>query len=86
MSVIKVTQSNNSPDGIVAGTYEEKLYLNLMIYEVELPGEHIKQYAANVISENMLAQVYSDVFYLMMLNKIIYYQKDKFVGVPKASM
>ena len=46
-----------------------------MIYEVEFPDGQVKEYAANLIMENMLTQVDSDGFSLMMLKAIIDYKK-----------
>ena len=54
---------------------------NTMIYEVEFP--ELKEYAANVIDENMLTQVDSDGFSLTMLEGIIHYRKDESLAVSK---
>jgi hypothetical protein len=45
---------------MVTGSYDSNPYLNSMIYEVEFPDGQIKEYAANIIAENMLTQVDSD--------------------------
>ena len=42
MLVIKVTNFSIGLNGTIAGTYDENLYLNLRIYEAELPAVHIK--------------------------------------------
>ena len=84
MSVGKVTKRALGPDGIVAGTYDENPCLNTMIYEVEFPDGTLKEYAANVIAENMLTQVDSDGFSLTMLEGIIDYRKDESQAVSKA--
>ena len=54
-----------------------------MIYEVQFPDGQVKEYAANVIAENMLTQVDSDGYSLTMLDAIIDYHKDEAVAVPK---
>ena len=56
----KVTRRALGPDGQVAGTYDDNPFLNTIIYEVEFPDGQVKDYAANVIAENMLTQVDSD--------------------------
>ena len=86
MSVGKVTRRALGPDGTIAGTYDTNPYLNSMIYEVEFPDGQIREYAANVIAENMLTQVDSDGFSTTMLEAIIDYRKDEATAVPKADM
>ena len=83
MTVGKVTKRAIGPDGTVAGTYDENPYLNSMIYEVEFPDGQLKEYAANVIAENMLTQVDSDGYSLTMMEAIVDYRKDEAVAVPK---
>ena len=56
----KVTQRTIGPDGQVTGTYDNNPYLNSIIYDVEFPDGQVKEYAANIIAENMLTQVDSD--------------------------
>ena len=60
MVIGKVTQRTIGPDGHVTGTYESNPYLNSIIYDVEFPAGQVKEYAANIIGENMLTQVDSD--------------------------
>jgi hypothetical protein len=81
MTVGKVTKRAIGPDGNVAGTYDENSCLNLMIYEVEFPDGQLKEYAANVIVENVLTQVDSDGYSLTMMEAITDYQKDDTVAV-----
>ena len=56
----KVTHRTVGPDGQVTGTYDSNPYLNSIIYDVEFPDGQVKEYAANIIAENMLTQVDSD--------------------------
>ena len=53
----KIVRRALGPDGTPAGTYDEDPNLNLMVYEVEFPDGMIKEYAANVIAQNILSQV-----------------------------
>jgi hypothetical protein len=58
--------------------------LNLIIYEVKFPDDQVKEYAANVIAENMLTQVDSDGYSTTILKAIVDYPKDEAVAVSKA--
>ena len=79
----KVTKRVLGPDGKVAGKYDDNPYLNSIIYEVELADGRIKEYAANIIAENMLTQVDSDGFSLSLMEGIIDYKRDDSVAIPK---
>ena len=80
MTVSRVTKRAIGPDGNVAGTYDENLYLNSMVYEVKFPDGKVKEYAANLIAENMLTQVDAEGFSLMLMKVIIDYKKDESVA------
>ena len=83
MIVGGVTKRALGPDRTVVGTYDENPCLNTMIYEVEFPNGQLKEYAANIIAENMLTQVDSDGYSLTMMEAITDYRKDDAVAVPK---
>jgi hypothetical protein len=82
-TVGKVPKRAIGPHGTVAGTDDKNPCLNTMIYEVEFPDGQIKEYAANVIAENMLTQVDSDGFSLMMMEAITDYRKDEATAINK---
>ena len=42
-------------EGKIVGRYNDSPMLNDMIYEVELPDVQVKDYAANIITANMLS-------------------------------
>ena len=71
------------PDGKVAGKYDDNPYLNSIMYEVELADGRIKEYGANIIAENMLAQIDSDGFSLSLMEGIIDSRRDDSVAIPK---
>ena len=50
-------QISLGPEGNVVGSYDEKPFLNSIIYDVEFNDGTVKEYSANVIAENMLTQV-----------------------------
>ena len=52
----KVTQCALGADEKAIGTYNDNPALNTMIYEVESPDGQVKEYLANIIVENMVAQ------------------------------
>jgi hypothetical protein len=86
MATGKVTKRAVGPDGTVTGSYDNNPYLNSMIYEVEFPDGQIREYAANLIAENMLTQVDSDGYSITMMEGIIDYKKDPAVAVSKSDM
>lgn len=53
----KVKGNSNDADGNIIGNYNDNLFLNTMVYDVEFPDGAIKEYAANIIAENMYAQI-----------------------------
>jgi hypothetical protein len=84
LSTGKVMQRALGPDGRIAGTYDDNPMLNSIVYEVEFSDGQVKEYAANVIAENMLTQVDSDGYLTTILKAIIDYRKDEAVAVSKA--
>ena len=79
----KVSRRALGPDGKVAGSYDDNPVLNSIVYEVEFPDGQVKEYAANVIAENMLTQVDSEGFSLTMMEGIVDYEKDESNAVSK---
>lgn len=51
-----------SPEGKTTGTYHDDPMMNTMEYEVEFDDRMVREYAANVIAENMLSQADSEQF------------------------
>ena len=49
--------------------------LNSLLHDVEFPYGAVKNYAANVVSENVLSQVDSSGFYTQNLDKIVIHSK-----------
>ena len=54
-----------------------------VLYDVEFPDGQVREYAANVIAENMLTQVDSEGFPFTMMKGIVDYKMDPAVAVPK---
>ena len=72
------------PDGKVSGKYDHNPTNNSIIYEVEFDNGKVKEYAANVIAENMLSQVDSDGVTTQLLEGFINTKRDELVAVSKA--
>eukprot|EP00957_Ditylum_brightwellii_P142477 10855002-Ditylum_brightwellii.AAC.1 len=52
----KVTQHAIGTNGTVTVTYDNNPMMNTMIYDMEFPEGQVREYAANIIAENMLTQ------------------------------
>ena len=79
----KVVRRATGPDGKVTDTYNDNPILNTVLYDVEFPDGQVREYAANVIAENILTQVNSDGFTLTMMKGIVDYKMDPAVAIPK---
>ena len=53
----KVKQRHKGPDGKVTGIFNENPILNSIIYDVEFPDGTIREYAANIIAENIYSSL-----------------------------
>lgn len=76
MTNAKVKGRTLASDGNSLGTYHDHPALNTIVYDVEFPDGEIREYAANTIAENMLAQVDSEGFTLCLLDSIIDYKRN----------
>ncbi|KAL7538844.1 hypothetical protein ACHAXR_009411 [Thalassiosira sp. AJA248-18] len=77
MQMAKVVRRAVDEDGKLIGTFNDNPVLNSMIYDLEFPDGAIKQYAANVIAENILMQVDSNGNDSHVMDGIIGHKKDK---------
>ena len=53
----KVKQIHKGPDGKVTGIFNKNPLLNSIIYDVEFPDGTIREYAANIIAENIYSSL-----------------------------
>ena len=81
----RVLARSKDEDGNIKGTHNENPYLNTLSYDVQFPDGEVREYAANVISENMYAQVDANGFMHTMLDAIIDHKTDGH-AVEKADM
>ena len=73
----KVIQRTIGPDGQVTGKYDNNPCLNSIIYDVEFLDGQVKEYAANIIAENMLTQVDSDGVSTTLMKAIVDHRRDE---------
>ena len=85
LRMAKVSKRTVGPDGRTIGTYDENPLRSTMVYDVEFPDGEVKEYAANVIAENLLSQVDSEGFTLSVFDSIVAYSKDS-EAVEKENM
>eukprot|EP00957_Ditylum_brightwellii_P112913 8609862-Ditylum_brightwellii.AAC.1 len=60
--------------------------MNMMIYDVEFPDGQVREYATNIIAENMLTQVDLDGYTKTLMESIVDYKKDEAIAVAKNDM
>ena len=82
MMMGKVKGRSLGDNGRVMGSYDDNPLLNSIIYDVEFPDGQIKEYAANILAENMLSQVDSDGHSMLLMKGIIDHRKDAASAVP----
>jgi hypothetical protein len=84
MSLGKVVRRVLGPDGVTTGAYADNPMLNSIVYEVEFSDRQTREYAANMIAENMLSQVDTDGYSTTLMQGIVDFKKDEYVAIPKA--
>ena len=83
MQRAKVTRRYLGPDGQVVGKYDNNPNLNSIVYECEFNDGTIREYAANLIAENMLTQVDEDGFSITLMEGIIDHRKNHDTAVSR---
>ena len=63
-------------DANIVDTFDSNPILNSILYDVEFSDGAVKQYATDIITENMYIQVDSDVHSALILDVIVDYSKD----------
>ena len=76
MQMAKVVRRTVDENGKVIGTFDNNPILNSMIYECEFPDGVTKQYAANIIAENILQSVDNQGYSSHALDSIVDCKKD----------
>ena len=68
------------PDGNIIRKYDNNPYLNSVMYQVDFIDHQVNEYGANIIAENMLSQVDTNGYTLMLMEGV-YYRKDESVAI-----
>ena len=72
----KVIGRSVGPDGLTTGTFDDNPILNSVTYDVEFPDREVREYAANVIAENLLSQVDDEGFTVTLLDSTLKREKN----------
>ena len=70
-----IVQSNDG-NGEPIGSYDINPFLNTTIYDVEFPDGKIREYCANLITENMYPQVDAEGYRYQLLDTIVDHKQD----------
>jgi hypothetical protein len=73
----RVVRRERDADGNPVGTGNSNPILDTRIYDVQFPDGHTESYAANIIVENMYAQVDHEGNQFLLLDEIIDHRCDK---------
>jgi hypothetical protein len=73
----KVVARKRDADGNPIGIANQNPILDTLIYEVQFPDGHTESYAANIIVENMYAQVDHEGNQFLLLDEIIDHRSDE---------
>jgi hypothetical protein len=90
MQTGKVKGRSIGDHGSTMGSYSEHPLLNSIVYDVEFPDGQVKEYAANILAENMLSQVDNEGHSYLLMKEIIDWKKgptavsmdDKYLITP----
>ena len=63
-------------DGTTPGRYDSNPFLNTLTYGVGFPDGEVREYAVNIIAENILSQVDLEGFSIIHLKSIVDLAKD----------
>ena len=72
----RVKGRHTDENGKVIGTFHDNPLLNSTVYDVEFPNGTIREYAANVIAENMYSSLDENGFSKLILDCILDHSKD----------
>jgi hypothetical protein len=78
----EVKRRSIDDNGKTIGTYSDNPIMNSIVYEVDFPDGELKEYAANILAENMLSQVDHEGHNKILMRDIIDYKRDEAMAVP----
>ena len=76
MQAAKVIRQAKNKFGKTYGTYNQNPILNTKVYDVMFPDGSVSQYAANVIAENIYAQIDEEGHRYQIMDYILDHRKD----------
>ena len=76
-----VIRRSMGPNGKTTGGYDDNYSLNSVLYDVEFPDGQVKEYSANLISENLLGRVGYE-FTSNIMEAIVYHTQDANMAIP----
>ena len=77
MQTRKIIGRSIRPERVIEGSYDGNHMLNSLLYDVESPDGKVKEHSANIIAENMISIIDSDVFLVTLLEDITECKKDE---------
>ena len=77
MAPVKVIRRSKCEDGLTVGKYDDNPMANTMLYDVQFPDGEVREYSANIIAQNMYAQVDANGHHHTLLDAIIDYEKTE---------
>ena len=72
----RVKSRHIDENGDITGQYDTNPLLNSLIYDVEFPDGTVREYAANIIAENMYSTIDENGFSKLILDCILDHSKD----------
>ena len=72
----KILRQSLDKSGRVIGAFNENPLLNTLVYDCELPDDTKKEYAGNIIAENVLYEADPDGYFSYELKEIVDHKID----------
>ena len=83
VSTVKINRQALGIYRTIIVSYDESYILNSTVYEVQSPDGQVKQYAANITSDNIMSQVDKQEFRKMIMDSILDHMKYEALDIPK---
>jgi hypothetical protein len=77
MQLAKVLRRSTDDSGRNIGHFDDNPFLNTLVYDVEFPDGSVKEYAANIIAENLYSQVDENGHSYTLLDNILDHKKTE---------
>ena len=77
MQLAKVLRRSTDDTGKNIGHFDDNPYLNTLVYDVQFPDGSVKEYAANIIAENLYSQVDENGHSYTLLDNILDHKKTE---------